>query len=165
MEYTVTGADRNTGKAVTLTIDAESPSAAEERANRYGVLCSSVTPAPLPTRTAADAASGLTSYCRACGSKIDSRAEICVKCGVRQETARASGMAGESRRIPAALLAIVLGAFGIHKFYLGQRVQGILYIIVGLVTFFIVTWIFGIIEGIIYLCMSDHEFESTYPRR
>lgn len=51
-------------------------------------------------------------------------------------------------RIAAALLAIFLGTFGIHKFYLGKPIQGIIYLL-----FF---WTFlpgliGFIEGIIYL--------------
>lgn len=62
-------------------------------------------------------------------------------------------------RIAAALLAIFLGDFGIHKFYLGKPVQGFIYLI-----FF---WTFlpsliGFIEGIIYLCMSDKSFENKY---
>lgn len=62
-------------------------------------------------------------------------------------------------RIAAALLAIFLGDFGIHKFYLGKPVQGIIYLI-----FF---WsgipaIIGFIEGIIYLMMSDKSFEAKY---
>lgn len=74
-------------------------------------------------------------------------------------------------RIAAALLAIFLGTFGIHKFYnsskarissfayLGKPLQGFLYLIFcwtflpGLVGFF---------EGIIYLTMSDKSFESKY---
>lgn len=62
-------------------------------------------------------------------------------------------------RIAAALLAIFLGDFGIHKFYLGKPVQGIIYLI-----FF---WTFipgfiGFFEGIIYLLMSDKSFENKY---
>jgi TM2 domain-containing membrane protein YozV len=53
----------------------------------------------------------------------------------------------------------LLGGLGIHKFYLGRIGQGILYLI-----FF---WTFipavvGFIEGIIYLTMSDQEFEAKY---
>lgn len=62
-------------------------------------------------------------------------------------------------RIVAALLAIFLGTFGIHKFYLGRPIQGIIYLL-----FF---WTFlpgliGFFEGIIYLLMSDKSFEGKY---
>ncbi|NLL55748.1 MAG: TM2 domain-containing protein [Clostridiales bacterium] len=59
----------------------------------------------------------------------------------------------------AALLAIFLGLFGVHKFYLGQKTAGIIYLI-----FF---WtgipeILGIIEGIIYLFTSQEKFDKKY---
>ncbi|MCL5071330.1 MAG: TM2 domain-containing protein [Actinobacteria bacterium] len=62
-------------------------------------------------------------------------------------------------RIAAALLAIFLGSFGIHKFYLGRPLQGIIYLVF--------CWTFlpgliGFIEGIIYLMMSDKSFENKY---
>ncbi len=59
-------------------------------------------------------------------------------------------------KIAAGLLAIFLGAFGIHKFYLGQTGWGILYILffwTGIPGFV------GFIEGIIYLCSSDYNFQ------
>lgn len=62
-------------------------------------------------------------------------------------------------RSTAAVLAILFGGIGIHKFYLGKPLQGLLYI------FF--SWTFipmfvGIVEGIIYLSMSDRSFELKY---
>jgi TM2 domain-containing membrane protein YozV len=101
-------------------------------------------------------------YCSDCGSIINAKAEICPKCGVRQWPA--PGTIGPStptgkNRIAAAIFALLLGGLGIHKFYLGRIGQGILYLI-----FF---WTFipavvGFIEGIIYLTMSDQEFEAKY---
>ena len=104
-----------------------------------------------------------TKFCFACGQVIDARAEICPKCGVRQPGIANSidAQLGHSR-IVASLLAIFLGAFGIHKFYLGKIGQGVVYLV-----FF---WTFipaliGFIEGIWYLTMSDVEFWSRYPGR
>ena len=62
-------------------------------------------------------------------------------------------------KIVAALLAIFLGGFGIHKFYLRQTVWGIVYLI------FCWTYIpavIGLIEGIILLCMDDRNFDNKY---
>lgn len=101
-------------------------------------------------------------YCSNCGSIIDARAEICPKCGVRQMSAPgpfgATTASGRSR-VAAALFAILLGTFGIHKFYLGRVGQGILYILffwTGIPT------IVGFIEGLIYLTMSDADFAKKY---
>lgn len=61
----------------------------------------------------------------------------------------------------ACILAILLGSIGIHKFYLGKVWQGLLYLI------FCWTWIpmiVGIIEGIIYLGMSEYEFCQKYGK-
>ncbi|MDA8206079.1 MAG: NINE protein [Thermaerobacter sp.] len=62
-------------------------------------------------------------------------------------------------RLVAALLAILLGSFGVHKFYLGKIGQGVLYAI-----FF---WtgipaIVGFIDGIVYLVMSPEMFDDRY---
>ena len=62
-------------------------------------------------------------------------------------------------KIAAGILGILLGAFGVHKFYLGEVALGILYL------FFFWTFIpglIGLIEGIVYLCESDEEFAMKH---
>ena len=64
-----------------------------------------------------------------------------------------------NKRVLAAVLAIVFGGLGAHKFYLGKMVWGIVYLLLcwtGIPT------IIGFIEGLIYLCTSDQEFEKKY---
>lgn len=68
---------------------------------------------------------------------------------------------GPSKRIITGILAILLGAWGVHKFYLGYTKEGIIQIIVTVVTLGI-GGIIGLIEGIIYLTKSDEEFIKTY---
>ena len=104
-------------------------------------------------------------FCSDCAAPIKLRAEICPQCGVRQKPAPASfsGTAENGKsRIAAALLAFFLGGFGIHKFYLGQVVQGLIYLI--FCWTFIPTLI-AFIEFIILLCMSDDTFNSRFGRR
>jgi len=98
-----------------------------------------------------------TKFCKNCGEKIDAKAEICPKCGVRQESPQAG-----KNKVVAGLLAIFLGGLGIHKFYLGKPVQGILYIFL---LFFFISPIIAFIEGIIYLTMSDEAFNAKYNKR
>jgi TM2 domain-containing membrane protein YozV len=75
---------------------------------------------------------------------------------------------GESKKISAALIALFLGPFGGHKFYLGYNVQGIIMLLVflfGLILLGIPSLIIGFIafiEFILYLKKSDEEFEQTY---
>jgi TM2 domain-containing membrane protein YozV len=56
----------------------------------------------------------------------------------------------------AGLLAIFLGIFGIHKFYLGQTGKGILYLVF---CWTIIPAVIGFIEGIGYLTSNDHNFQ------
>jgi TM2 domain-containing membrane protein YozV len=99
-------------------------------------------------------------FCRSCGGIIKKEAEVCPKCGVRQHSVPGVMPSGKNR-IVAAILAIILGDFGIHKFYLGKNGQGIIYLIFCWTG---IPWLIGIVEGIIYLLASDEEFERKYAR-
>ncbi len=98
-------------------------------------------------------------YCVNCGASIDARAEICPGCGVRQPSPRRPGKI--PRRVAAAIFAVLLGSFGVHRFYLGQIGWGILYV---LFCWTLIPAVAGLIEGILYLTMSDEEFEAKYGR-
>lgn len=65
------------------------------------------------------------------------------------------------KRITAGVLGILLGAFGIHKFYLGYTTAGIIQIVATVFTCGL-AGIIGTIEGIIYLTKTDQEFDATY---
>ena len=59
-------------------------------------------------------------------------------------------------KVTAGLIAIFLGGFGLHKFYLGKTSMGILYLCLcwtGL------PMMIGFVEGLIYLCSSDLNFQ------
>lgn len=59
-------------------------------------------------------------------------------------------------KIVAGVLAILLGGIGVHKFYLGKIGMGILYLCfcwTGIPAFV------AFIEGIIYLCSNDENFQ------
>lgn len=62
-------------------------------------------------------------------------------------------------KMTAGLLALFVGGFGVHKFYLGQTGIGVVYLL------FCWTGIPGIIafiEAIIILTMSDDDFNAKY---
>lgn len=97
-------------------------------------------------------------FCFECGGIINFKAEICPKCGVRQLGYYAASNQDKSKGI-AGVLAILLGSFGVHKFYLGLAGQGIFYLL------FCWTWIpmlLGLIEGIMFLATSEEEFDERF---
>lgn len=65
-------------------------------------------------------------------------------------------------KITAAILAIFLGGIGIHKFYLDKIFWGVVYI---LFVWTSIPILLGVIEGIMYLCMSDEQFQEKYHIR
>ncbi len=67
------------------------------------------------------------------------------------------------KKVIAGILAIVLGIFAVHKFYLGYTKEGVIQLIIGLVTCG-AGGLIGLIEGIMYLTKSDEEFDETYVK-
>lgn len=80
-----------------------------------------------------------------------------------------NGIDGKSRMI-AALLAIICGGFGIHKFYLGYKRAGLIMLLITLVGFFLfgipsaIVGLIAFIEGAIYIMKSDEDFYLTYVK-
>lgn len=98
--------------------------------------------------------------CNTCGRVIYAAAEICPYCGVRQQAVQISNAPiGKHNRTTAAWLAILLGGVGAHKFYLGKPLIGLLYLVF---VWAYVPAIVGLIEGIMYLSMSDEKFVEKY---
>lgn len=72
---------------------------------------------------------------------------------------------GAEKKILAGVLAIVLGALGIHKFVLGYTKEGVIMLCISVLTCGLAAGIMGIIaliEGIIYLTKTDEDFVATY---
>ena len=76
---------------------------------------------------------------------------------------------GENKKILAGILAIILGAFGVHKFILGYTKEGVIMAVVTVALMIFtcgtlgwVVGVVGLIEGIIYLTKSDEEFYNIY---
>ena len=76
-------------------------------------------------------------------------------------TSPGSAPAGAEKKLVAGILGILLGSLGIHKFYLGYSKEGIIQIVITLVTCG-AGGLIGLIEGIIYLTKTDEDFVATY---
>lgn len=64
----------------------------------------------------------------------------------------------------AGILGILLGGLGVHHFYLGSMVAGVIEIVLTFVTCGI-GYVLGLVEGILLLVMSDEEFNQRYNYR
>jgi TM2 domain-containing membrane protein YozV/predicted RNA-binding Zn-ribbon protein involved in translation (DUF1610 family) len=135
--------------------------------------------------------SGGTRFCTGCGKPLEAGTMSAPTSGAPTAGVAPAGEAKESKRILAGVLALFLGAFGVHKFILGHTRAGlmmiggtvggwiacvVLTVILGIMTcgigapigwligiaISLGTWCIGITEGIIYLTKSDAEFERIY---
>ena len=87
-----------------------------------------------------------------------------------QQTARtvddvfSNGPSGRSRGI-AGLLAILVGAIGVHYFYIGKTGAGVVFLLATLLTcgfLGVVTEIVSLIQGILFFTSTQEEFESRW---
>jgi|ERR1041385_502346 len=119
----------------------------------------------------------MSRYCTKCGAVNSDTAQNCASCGA--SLAPASGYQpmqsvnpgppsttdwkalGADKKMVAGICGILLGGFGVHKFLLGYTTEGIIQLVITLVTCGAGS-IIGIIEGIIYLTKSDEDFVRTY---
>lgn len=76
--------------------------------------------------------------------------------------------AGAKSKIVAGVLALFLGGFGVHKFYLGCTTAGIIMLVIfifGFIAIGIPSLVIGIIafiEALIYFFKSDDDFKEIY---
>jgi len=110
--------------------------------------------------------------CPECQREVSDRALACPHCGNPFTAAAARSPAppppayspqtvvqlGKSRSF-AVLLAIVLGGLGAHKFYLNRPGWGVVYL---LFCWTFIPSILGLIEGLLYLGMSEDSFRFKY---
>ena len=59
----------------------------------------------------------------------------------------------------AGILAIILGWLGVHRFYLGQKGLGILYLVL---SFTGISLLLGLIDGIVLLTMDEDRYHRKY---
>jgi len=119
----------------------------------------------------------MSRYCTKCGAVNDDTAQYCSNCQAPLTAPVGSGYQpmqsvnqgamtdwkamGADKKMTAGICAILLGWLGVHKFILGYTTEGVIQLVLGLLTCGL-TNIIGIIEGVIYLTKSDEEFVRTY---
>ncbi|WP_020408357.1 NINE protein [Hahella ganghwensis] len=120
--------------------NAESPVAADEQAD-------SIYQSP-----AAEVSQEPEVYCRHCGSSISASAIRCPKCNTQQVLTKSKD------KTVAGLLALFLGGFGVHRFYLGQW-WGIFYL---LLWGTMIPSLVSLVEAIVFFVSSKESWERKY---
>jgi TM2 domain-containing membrane protein YozV/RNA polymerase subunit RPABC4/transcription elongation factor Spt4 len=91
-------------------------------------------------------------YCPLCGDVTDSLSQVCMKCGVNL-----NAYGQQKSKLVAGLFGIFLGAFGVHRFYLGYTGIGVAQLLITVLSCGLLSWavwIWGLIEGILILAGS-----------
>ena len=120
--------------------------------------------------------------CPQCGAPIEVGATECKFCGEKLVTQKVTEQVQKSQSQPqivvqqvaqatvsginpswpvksktvAGILGIFFGGLGLHKFYMGKPLMGILYLCL---SWTFVPEVIGFFEGISYLCSSDENFQ------
>ena len=120
--------------------------------------------------------------CPQCGAPIEVGATECKFCGEKLVTQKVTEQVQQSQSQPqivvqqvaqatvsginpswpvksktvAGILGIFFGGLGLHKFFMGKPLMGILYLCL---SWTFVPEVIGFFEGISYLCSSDENFQ------
>lgn len=100
-------------------------------------------------------------FCKHCGKQINAEAGFCPHCGKSQSASTAQAQqpaqpvvqVEQKSKLVAALLAIFLGTFGIHNFYLGYTQKAIIQLVITIIAGWIgvgliVTQVWALIEAV-----------------
>jgi|688.fasta_scaffold673032_1 TM2 domain-containing membrane protein YozV len=116
-----------------------------------------------------------SNFCRNCANPTSPGQAVCTGCGTAVGRSSSNGaFKGSKQRTTAGVLAILLGWTGVHKFYLGRPLPGVILAVafwIGLccgvfillpLALCLATVVIGVIEGGIILGKTDGEFEREY---
>lgn len=104
--------------------------------------------------------------CDECGKEVSNKAISCPGCGAPiidvDPKHRPVVVTAHRNRSTATALALFLGGLGVHKFYLNRPGWGLLYAIF---CWTFIPLVIGFIEALIYIFMSDQEFQESYSNQ
>ena len=118
-------------------------------------------------------------FCTNCGQKVEDGQATCMNCGnvvgsgytqtnqtYQTNQSYTGAVPGQKSRIAAGILGILLGALGIHNFYLGYTGKAIAQLLMTLLSCGIlgfISGVWGLIEGILILTGSINTDATGTP--
>ncbi len=119
--------------------------------------------------------------CDQCGNMVSENATSCPKCGNpmngnAQTPQGFNPIAGPKDRMTTAFMALFLGGFGVHYFYLGKLIPAVVFLganLIGILIWFTTSlkfiatpscavWILCIIQAIMMFKMTDETFNDKF---
>lgn len=104
----------------------------------------------------------MSKFCTNCGQELEENVSFCLNCGKEVNSSKKEvdnvkvnkNTNGPKSKIAAGLIAIFLGSFGVHNFYLGYTNKAVAQLLItvlscGALSFVSGTW--ALVEGIMIL--------------
>ena len=103
----------------------------------------------------------MSKFCTNCGQELEDNVSFCMNCGKELNSTKKlnevkvnKNTNGQKSKIAAGLIAIFLGSFGVHNFYLGYTNKAVAQLLItvlscGTLSFVSGTW--ALVEGIMIL--------------
>ena len=113
----------------------------------------------------------MAKFCTNCGAELNEEQDICLECGVKVNKNNgnpANADPNAKSKLAAGLLAIFLGCFGVHNFYLGNTGKAVAQLLITVLSCFVlsvVSAVWGLIEGILILTGSINTDANGNPLR
>ena len=104
------------------------------------------------TRCGAAAGNG-QNFCPGCGAQVKDNQLVCIECGAalgRQPGGYGYVPAMNKSRIAAGILGLLVGGLGVHNFYLGFYVRGVVQLVLTFLSCGAAS-VWGVVEGILIL--------------
>lgn len=117
----------------------------------------------------------MAKFCSSCGKQLRIGEKFCSSCGAAVDGQRTNTISttnnipstpsttkkssGDKNKTTAWLLALIIGGIGAHKFYLGRKKAGIIYLLLCWTGIPVLISIYDVIKLIM---MSDDEFDKEY---
>ena len=107
--------------------------------------------------------------CNQCGNMVSENAQACPHCGnpmnnyaaqqPQQNFSLNNPNPGPKNKTTAALLALFLGGLGIHYFYVGKYLPGIVFLVL---CWTYVPALIALVQAIMMFSMNDQQFDAKY---
>lgn len=105
-------------------------------------------------------------FCQNCGTQVQPGANVCMNCGHFIMQTPQYDPSLQKSKIAAGILGILVGAFGVHNFYLGFTGKAVAQLLISVLTCGVgaaASSIWGLVEGILILTGSIDKDAKGIP--